>query len=107
MKLYVHDFGSVLDPSRVYTVQSVLWGKNSAHPFLKLLWNSRVTWFKTRPKQWPLASNIFPEAEFMNVQFRWGIIMRVLMQTWGFCIQCLHYKSVSNHIFSRMEGRGE
>jgi hypothetical protein len=24
MKLYVHDFGSVLDPSRVYTVQSVL-----------------------------------------------------------------------------------
>ncbi len=29
-------------------------------------------------------------------------------QTWGFHIQCLHYKPVSNHFFSReREGRGD
>ncbi len=35
-----------------------------------------------------------------------GIILRVLMQTWGFRIQCLHYKPVLNHFFSGGGGGG-
>jgi hypothetical protein len=43
-----------------------------------------------------------PETEFMNVQLRWGFWAQSWeFQTWGFRIQCLHYKLVSNHFCSR------
>ncbi len=45
------------------------------------------------------------EAEFMNVQFRWGFWHNLeSSQTWVFHIQCLHYNPLSNHFCSR--GRG-
>ncbi len=55
-----------------------------------------------------LSKYISTEAEFMNVQFRWGFCSGHNLessQTWGFCIQWLHYKSVSNH-FARGGGGG-
>ncbi len=46
-----------------------------------------------------------PEAELMSVQFRWGFGHNLeSSQIWGFRVQCLHYKPVSNQCCSR-EGR--
>ncbi len=47
------------------------------------------------------------EVEFMNVQSCWGFWHNLEnFQTWGFCLQYLHYKPVLNHFCSKWGGGG-
>ncbi len=77
-------------------------GKNTWNPVekKKTFWFLRI--FRVR------IVIFWQEAEFMNVQFR-EVSGHNLesSQTWGFRIQSLHYKTVSNHFFGLGGGGGK
>jgi hypothetical protein len=90
-------------------MQNLMVNSGSQIPWRRLTppWRRKVAFinlFYCKPLRKSSATfpkgGLIPEAEFMNIWF--CEVSRHIIdssQAWGFCIQCLHYKLVSNHFF--------